>query len=142
MRGFINNLFEDKKVRFLFVGVLNTIFGYAVYALFIYLKMHYFPAQLLSSVLAITHSYLWNKYFTFRRPGRSASEILRFVSVYAVSYLLNMGILFVSIEFFKWNAYFAGFICLFVTTVISYVGHKNISFKNPKDLREGQGDEN
>jgi len=133
MRGFINNLFEDKKVRFLFVGVLNTIFGYAVYALFIYLKMHYFLAQLLSSVLAITHSYLWNKYFTFRSPGRSASEIIRFVSVYAVSYLLNMGILFVSIEFFKWNAYFAGFICLFVTTVISYVGHKNISFRGTAD---------
>jgi len=133
MRGFINNLFEDKKVRFLFVGVLNTIFGYAVYALFIYLKMHYFLAQLLSSVLAIAHSYLWNKYFTFRSPGRSASEIIRFVSVYAVSYLLNMGILFVSIEFFKWNAYFAGFICLFVTTVTSYVGHKNISFRGTTD---------
>ena len=133
MRGFINNLFEDKKVRFLFVGVLNTIFGYAVYALFIYLKMHYFLAQLLSSIVAIAHSYLWNKYFTFRSPGRSASEIIRFVSVYAVSYLLNMGILFVSIEFFKWNAYFAGFICLFVTTVISYVGHKNISFRGTAD---------
>ena len=133
MRGFINNLFEDKKVRFLFVGVLNTIFGYAVYALFIYLKMHYFLAQLLSSILAIAHSYLWNKYFTFRSPGGSASEIIRFVSVYAVSYLLNMGILFVSIEFFKWNAYFAGFICLFVTTVISYVGHKNISFRGTAD---------
>ena len=133
MRGFINNLFEDKKVRFLFVGILNTIFGYAVYALFIYLKMHYFLAQLLSSILAIAHSYLWNKYFTFRSPGRSASEIIRFVSVYAVSYLLNMGILFVSIEYFKWNAYFAGFICLFVTTVISYVGHKNISFRRTTD---------
>jgi putative flippase GtrA len=133
MRGFINKLFEDKKVRFLFVGVLNTIFGYAVYALFIYLKMHYFLAQLLSSILAIAHSYLWNKYFTFRSPGRSASEIIRFVSVYAVSYLLNMGILYVSIEFFKWNAYMAGFICLFVTTVISYVGHKNISFRGTTD---------
>ena len=133
MRGFFNNLFEDKKVRFLFVGVLNTIFGYAVYALFIYLKMHYFLAQLLSSILAIAHSYLWNKYFTFRSPGRSASEIIRFVSVYAVSYLLNMGILYVSIEFFKWDAYFAGFICLFVTTVISYGGHKNISFRGTTD---------
>jgi putative flippase GtrA len=133
MKGFINNLFEDKKVRFLFVGILNTIFGYAVYAFFIYLKIHYFLAQLLSSILAIAHSYLWNKYFTFRSPDRSASEVIRFVSVYAVSYLLNMGILFVSIDFFKWNAYLAGFICLLVTTVISYIGHKNISFRRTTD---------
>jgi putative flippase GtrA len=131
MSGFINKLFEDKKIRFLFVGALNTIFGYAVYAFFIYLRMHYFLAQLLSSILAIAHSYLWNKYFTFRSPGISASEIMRFVSVYAVSYLMNMGILYVSIEYFKWNAYFAGFICLFVTAVVSYVGHKSISFRNP-----------
>ena len=133
MSGFINKLFEDKKVRFLFVGVLNTIFGYAVYALLIYLKMHYFLAQLLSSILAIAHSYLWNKYFTFRSPGRSASEIIRFVSVYAVSYLLNMGILYVSIEFFKWNAYISGAICLFMITIISYVGHKSISFRRTTD---------
>jgi len=133
MREFINKLFEDRKVRFLFVGVLNTIFGYAVYALFIYLKMHYFLAQFLGGILAIAHSYLWNKYFTFRSPGRSASEIIRFVSVYAISYLLSMVILYVSIEYFKWNAYMAGVACLFVTTVISYVGHKNISFRRTTD---------
>jgi putative flippase GtrA len=32
MKKFIKRSFEDKRVRFLFVGVLNTIFGYAVYA--------------------------------------------------------------------------------------------------------------
>jgi len=129
MRHVTINIFEDDKVRFLFVGVLNTVFGYAVYALLIYLKMHYFLAQLFASVLAITHHYLWNKYFTFRIPEKSVSEIVRFVSVYAISYLLNMAVLYISIEKFTMNAYVSGVICLFVTTIISYLGHKHVSFK-------------
>lgn len=130
MSGFFKKLYNDKRARFLFVGGLNTVVGYALYALFIYLKMHYFLAQLFSNILAIANSYLWNKYFTFRSATKSISEILRFVSVYAASYLLNMGILYLSISVLKWNAYLSGIICLSVTTVLSYFGHNKISFRN------------
>lgn len=93
--------FKDKKVSFLFVGVLNAVFGCGGYALFIFFKMHYFITQLFGSILAITHSYLWNKYFTFRRHEKSCSETARFVSAYALSYLLNMAVRYISIEKFK-----------------------------------------
>jgi putative flippase GtrA len=133
MKEFVRNSFEDRRVRFLFVGVINTVFGYAVYALFIYLGLHYFLAQLFGSILAVAHSYLWNKYFTFRSPAHSIHELLRFISVYALSYLLNMLVLYLAIEKFKANAYIAGAISLFITTVISYAGHKSFSFKKQKN---------
>ncbi len=123
-----DKIFTDRKIRFLFVGVLNTIFGYLVYALFIHLGMHYLLAQFFGSILAVAHSYLWNKYFTFKSPEKSWAEVMRFIFVYAVSYVLNMALLYIMIDVYKLSAYLAGAIGLFVTTLISYFGHKKISF--------------
>lgn len=123
------SIFEDTRVRFLFVGVLNTALGYGLYALCILLGMHYAAAQLVSTVVAVIHSYLWNKYFTFRVPERSASEILRFIGVYAVSYVLNVGFLYLCITVLKISPYLAGALGIFIITLCSYFGHKIISFR-------------
>jgi putative flippase GtrA len=125
----IQGLFKNKKVRFLFVGALNTVFGYAVYSMFIFFGLHYLAAQFFGSILAITHSYLWNKHFTFKSKEKSAGEVLRFISVYAVSYVLNMILLYVLIDRLKINQYLAGAAGIFITTIISYVGHKKVSFR-------------
>lgn len=129
MKLFLGKLFSDMKVRFLFVGVLNTAVGYGLYALFIYLKMHYSAALFVSTVIAVLHSYIWNKYFTFRSSGRSPGEPVKFALVYAAGYFLNLFILFVCIEKLLVNRYAAGIVSMFFTTVISYFGHKYISFK-------------
>ncbi len=124
--------FADMKVRFLFVGVLNTAVGYGLYALCIYMGMHYALAQLVSSVIAIAHSYLWNKYFTFRTPDKSMKELFRFLAVYLAGYLLNLLILFICITLLKMNSYLGGILGLAVTTLLSYFGHKTFSFKTHK----------
>jgi putative flippase GtrA len=98
--------------------------------MFIFFGLHYLAAQFFGSLLAITHSYLWNKHFTFKSKEKSFREVARFVSVYAVSYLLNMLLLYVLIEKLKANAYAAGAAGLFITTLISYVGHKTVSFRH------------
>lgn len=135
MKNFIKKLFEDRKIRFLFVGVLNTIVGYGAYALCIFAGLHYFIAQLIASVIGITHSYLWNKFFTFRVLKRSVSEAVRFVLVYAAAYGINMILLYVMIDKAGMNAYIAGAAGLITTTIISYTGHKYISFRI-KDAEE------
>ncbi|MFP4467298.1 MAG: GtrA family protein [Candidatus Goldiibacteriota bacterium] len=122
-------IYNDRKARFLFVGMLNTIVGYGTYALVIYTGLHYFLAQFIASVVGITHSYLWNKYFTFRKYKKSLSEIYRFVFVYAGIYLFNMLLLYLSVERLGINEYAAGVVCMFFTAVVSYVGHKKFSFR-------------
>ena len=47
----IKSLYKDKKIRFLFVGVLNTAVGYGLYALFIFFGWHYVLAQTLSTLI-------------------------------------------------------------------------------------------
>ena len=125
----IKHLFEHKEIRFLFVGGINTAVGYGTFALCIFLGLHYVFAQLISTIIGVTNSYFWNKYFTFRKKDKSVSEVVRFITVYAVSYAANLGLLFLLIDRLKMSEYLAGILGLIVTTLISYIGHNKFSFK-------------
>jgi putative flippase GtrA len=124
----ITKAVSSKQVRFLIVGCINTFAGYGVYALMIFCGFHYVVAQTVSLIVGVANSYLWNKYFTFRQPRRSLMELVRFVSVYAASYLMSLLILFLCVDVWGISAYLAGAVGLFFTTIISYFGHNYFSF--------------
>lgn len=71
------------------VGVLNTIFGYCVFALCIFLGLHYSIAIIISTAAGVL--------FNFHTIGRLVfkshknSRIFKFVGVYVVVYFLNLG---------------------------------------------------
>jgi putative flippase GtrA len=132
----IRRILGDKRFRFLLVGGLNTAVGYGSFALFTWLGMHYFYATTLATILGVANSYVWNKYFTFRSLKRSGWELVRFLSVYLVSYGLNLGAMRLMVDVWGVNQYAAGAISIAVTTVISYAGHNLFSFA----ARAGAGD--
>jgi putative flippase GtrA len=79
---------ENKFVRFLFVGVINTIFGYGVFLLFIWFGMHYSVALLFSNILGILFNYKTTGYIVFQ--NKSNRLLLHFFLVYGVVYLFNL----------------------------------------------------
>lgn len=133
MKKLIKNLFEIQEIRFLFVGGLNTIVGYGSYAILICFGMNYLLANTLSTILGIIHSYIWNRFFTFQSKDKALQEIIRFVTVYAISYFIGMASLYSFVTLFHLNQYVAGLFNLIVTTLISWVGHKYFSFKKHVD---------
>lgn len=136
MYNFFKSFLVGKGGRFLFVGVLNTIFGYGIYALFIYIGIQYILANTLSYILGILHSYIWNKYFTFKQTHRNLLEFIRFVSVYLLSYASSCLLLWLFVGKMGMSAYIAGVLSLFITTVISYVGHNFFSFQTQSDANK------
>lgn len=129
MVNFIKKIFSYQPIRFLFVGGLNTLVGYGVYALLVYLGVNYLIANTISTIIGVAHSYLWNRFFTFKSKNKALKEITKFVSVYIVSYLIGMCTLFIFKDKLNISAYLAGLINLVITTLISYFGHKYYSFK-------------
>ena len=122
-----NNI--NQIMKFIFVGILNTIVGYGTYVLFIFLSLHYLLAMLLGNILGITHSYFWNKYFTFNSKNKSLKELIRFITVYVFILIINGVFLTIFIEFFKINNLIAGLLTIIIITFISFFGHKFYSFK-------------
>lgn len=142
MINFIKNLFKRKEIRFLFVGGINTVVGYGSYALFIFLGLNYVAAQTFSTIIGVINSYFWNKYFTFKQPYKSFAEIIKFLSVYLVSYLMNLLILYIFVDILKLNEYAAGLLGLIFTTLISYFGHNYFSFRKRKSMNKEHENEN
>jgi len=133
MINWIKKLFKDQRIRFLFVGGLNTIFGYGIYALLVYIGLNIYIANVISTVLGIFHSYLWNRFYTFRSKDKALGEIVRFITVYLISFAISNVILFVFVTKLGINKYLGGLFNLICTTLISWFGHKYFSFKGDKN---------
>lgn len=74
--------------RFLVVGGVNTAFGYACFALLLYLGMHYTLALLVSTLMGVLFNFKTTGRFVFN--SHDNRRILQFVSVYAVVYGINL----------------------------------------------------
>lgn len=128
----IKELFKIQQIRFLFVGGLNTIVGYGSFALLIFFGLNYLIANTISYIIGVIHSYLWNKNFTFKSKNKSISEVIRFIFVYIVNYLIGLGVLYILVDKIGLDKYLAGALNLIITTLISWFGHKYFSFKQVK----------
>lgn len=76
-------------VRFVLVAILNTLFGYGVYSLLLFVGLHYSVAILCSTVLGVLFNFKTYGVLVFKNSSNKL--IFRFVLVYCVVYLCNTG---------------------------------------------------
>jgi len=131
-RKIISALLKDQRIRFLIVGIINTAVGYGCFAVGIFVGLHYFIAHIIATVIGVTCSYFLNKYFTFKQYEKSWHEVVRFISVYCVSFVLGSVILYCLIDLLKIRPYIAGGVKLILTIILSWFGHKYFSFRKSR----------
>ena len=87
------SLFDAKLLRFLIVGVINTLVGSAImFGLYNLAHCTYWASSAANYVLTSILSFFLNKYFTFQNKEQSLRQVLRFVVNIAVCYGLAYGI--------------------------------------------------
>ena len=119
---------ETKQViKFVAVGLLNTIVGYGSFFILSYYTFYLF-ALILSHFIGVTHSYIWNKYWTFRTPKNHVKEFVKFNIVYLVILLTNVTLLGFLVEVLAIDPRIGQLIALPMVTIISYFGHRFWSF--------------
>jgi putative flippase GtrA len=128
-------------VRYLIVGLWNVGFGYAAYAFFTaivspHIPYGYLAASLLASLVSITVAFLWYKWFVFKTRGNYWREWVRALTVYSTVVALGLillppAVLLVSrVTGNPKNApYIAGALLTGVNAIISFLGHKKLSFR-------------
>ncbi len=89
----IKKFFDIKLLKFILVGVLNTIVGTFI-MFFLYNALHcgYYFSSAANYILTSIMSFFLNKYFTFKSRGHMASSALKFALNVAVCYILAYGI--------------------------------------------------
>lgn len=81
-------LLDLRFLRFLLVGGLNTIFGYVVYLICLYVGMGVEIALAVTTCIGATFNYFTNSILVFRHRGRNL--LPRFLAAYGVVYVVNV----------------------------------------------------
>lgn len=115
-------------MRFLVVGGLNTVFGYSLFAVFTYFGMPYPAAIGLATVGGVLFNFQSVGRLVFN--GAPRSRFWRFVGVYVVVYLLNLGGVRLLLGAGA-NIYIANAITLIPLSVIAFVLNRRFVFNLP-----------
>jgi putative flippase GtrA len=114
--------------KFGLVGILNTLVGFGAFFLFINYT-NYIIALIISHIIGVTHSYIWNRYWIFKSEKVILNEFIKFNSVYAAVFLTNALVLIFFVNVLKWDPRIVQLIALPIITVISFTGQKYWSFR-------------
>jgi putative flippase GtrA len=132
-------------LRYLAVGLWNTLFGYACFFAFTKLFLHLVPgrpslmasaAVVASTFVNITVSFFGYKWLVFRSTGNTLHEYLRSFIVYLPTMAIGaiaiapLTLLFEHVDRMRaWAPYIAGAAIQAVTVIVSFLGHKRITFR-------------
>ena len=132
MKNNLLSLIKSKtEIRFLLVGTWNTLFGYLVFLLFLFLLEKIFnnERQIYSLSIAFSHlisvinSFIFHKVVTFVSKQKGLEvvyEFRRFFNSYIITFLLNLSLISIQVELLSLNPKIAGAISLPIVTVVTF----------------------
>jgi putative flippase GtrA len=111
--------------RYYQAGLVNTLFGYGAYVLFVWLGLDMYVAQIVAHVLGTAFNYLTYSRYAF--AGRRGS-VLRFVASYVGSYLLSLATLAGFAQVTS-SPYLAGLLSVVLVSFINFFVLKRLVFR-------------
>lgn len=113
-------------VKFILVGILNTLFGYTVFALLLFTGLHYSLAVILATIAGVLFNFKTTGVLVFKNNNNLL--IFKFVAMYTFTSAVSIGLLHIA-ELNKLNLYFAGLITTGMMAVVSFIISKYWVFK-------------
>ena len=141
MKNNLLSLIKSKtEIRFLLVGAWNTLFGYLVFLLFLFLLEKIFnnERQIYSLSIAFSHlisvinSFIFHKVVTFLSKQKGLEivyEFRRFFNSYIITFLLNLSLISIQVELLSLDPRIAGAISLPIVTVVTFFLLSKYAFK-------------
>lgn len=131
-------------IKYVIVGGWNTLFGYAVYALFTWLldtrynlRYSYMYSFVASNFISISQAFIAHKFFVFKTKGNFWKEYKKGWLVYGSTAFMSFVALPFAVAFFsfvlpepyKWlDKYIGGIAVTGIAAIGSFFGHKKITF--------------
>ena len=133
-------------VKFGIVGLSNTIISYLVYALLVYLRLHYLVASIIAFFISVLNSFFWNSRYVFKKDDGAKRNVFHalvktFVSYAFTGLVLQNIFLFVFIDILHISKYIAPLISLVVTVPLNFIMNKFWAFKQSKTGEEKPNEE-
>lgn len=115
--------------RFIGVGLLNTVVGYAIYGILILLKAPYLAALLMATIAGVIFNYFSIGRLVFKSRG-GLIVFGKFIAAYGAVYGINATALDVLIKHFQFNPYIGQALCVPLSVIISWLLMNYWVYKN------------
>ncbi len=121
---------EREEVRYLVVAGTTTLCYLGILALLLATPMQYLLAILIAQVLIISAAFPTYRRLIFRSDGPWRRDLPRFVSVWASGFVAGIVVTPALVELAGLPPFLAQVIAVVAVAVLSYLGHRFISFRN------------
>lgn len=120
--------------KFVIVGLINTVLGYGLFTLFLYLGVFYLAAMSIAHIIATINSYILNRKFTFRSKEKIKGEFFRFIGVYLLMFAVNFALLYIAVDILRIRPQISQLVILVTIVIISFLGQKYFTFRLSKQI--------
>lgn len=124
-RFIIMTIKDSYFARFLIIGLFNALFGYSIFALLLFIGIHYTIATLIATILGVLFNFKTIGMFVFNNAKNSL--IVKFILVYTVAYLINIACLKV-FSMLSIDYYLAGLLMLAPMALLTFLMNKRFVF--------------
>lgn len=134
---------HGEKLRFLVVGAWNTLFSIAA----LWLLDHFVPYDadslvqkqallVVHWVISVSQNFFTFKLGVFKTKGHWLREYLRMYVTYGVTFVVQSLMTLTLSQVFGLSVFLASLPTTVVITIMSYLGHKHFTFKDPAEVFE------
>lgn len=121
-------------IKYLLVGVINTIFGFSIVFLLMFFGVMPEVANFLGYFCGFILSYFLNKHFTFKSQNSHRRDFWRFFIAMAGAYLINFIALIIAHRICGVDKYIAQVIAGVCYTISGYVFSRFFAFKSAEKI--------
>ena len=119
-------MLKSQIIKFIFIGIINTIFNYLLYSLFIFLGFDYRVAVLFATIIGVLFSFKTFSKYVF--SDNNKKFLYKFILIYVILYIVNITLITV-LQSFVDNLYISGFLATICCAVLSFILNKWYVFK-------------
>jgi putative flippase GtrA len=129
----LNFYFKEESIRYVLVGIYNTAFGYFLFTASYWLVggfVHYSVIAVLTHPVAVSHSFLMQRWLVFRDKGPWRKKFIFFHAGYASSLPLGVLLLAGLHEYFKISIYWAQLLSFGIIVAYSFIVSRYLVFRS------------
>lgn len=119
----LNKALQKQFLVFLCVGVMNTIFGYSIFAFFIFLNTPYYLALLFSALLGLIFNFITTGRIVFKNKRFSA--FYKFITISILLYFIHILLIKIINRNIN-NFYISGLLTMSLTAILSFYLNKKV----------------
>lgn len=118
-------------IKFGIVGIFNTLI--TAITIWVFLMIFHFSdylSNIIGYILGLANSFIWNRKWTFANSLSIKETLLKFIVTFVVSYLLQLGNLYLLLHFTHIDSYVCQLLSIVFYTLINFSLNKYYTFKS------------